>query len=55
MSRTKIVDALKKSPFEETVEVKGWVRTRRDSKNGFSFVELNDGSCMANLQIIVDG
>ncbi|VAX42088.1 Asparaginyl-tRNA synthetase, partial [hydrothermal vent metagenome] len=55
MPRTKIVDALKKSQPEETITVKGWVRTRRDSKNGFSFVELNDGSCMANLQIVVDG
>jgi asparaginyl-tRNA synthetase len=35
------------------VTVKGWVRTRRDSK-GFSFLELNDGSCLANLQVIVD-
>ena len=34
--------------------VAGWVRTRRDSKQGFSFIELNDGSCMANLQIVVD-
>src|SRR6188508_1462719 len=33
--------------------VKGWVRTRRDAK-GFSFLELNDGSCLANLQIVVD-
>ena len=31
----------------------GWVRTRRDSK-GFSFLELNDGSCLKNLQVIVD-
>src|SRR6266571_7917037 len=37
----------------ETVTVKGWVRTRRDSK-GFSFLELNDGSCLANLQVVVD-
>jgi asparaginyl-tRNA synthetase len=37
----------------ETVMVKGWVRTRRDSK-GFSFLELNDGSCLANLQIVID-
>jgi asparaginyl-tRNA synthetase len=37
----------------EAVTVKGWVRTRRDSK-GFSFLELNDGSCLANLQIVVD-
>ena len=35
--------------------VQGWVRTRRDSKGGFSFVELNDGSCLANIQIICDG
>jgi len=34
--------------------IQGWVRTRRDSKGGFSFIEINDGSCMANLQIIAD-
>jgi len=33
--------------------VKGWVRTKRDSK-GFSFLEINDGSCLANLQVIAD-
>src|SRR5260221_5957584 len=33
----------------------GWVRTRRDSKGGFSFIELNDGSCFGNVQIIADG
>ncbi len=32
----------------------GWVRTRRDSK-GFFFLEINDGSCLGNLQILVDG
>ena len=32
--------------------VQGWVRTRRDSKAGFSFLEVNDGSCLANLQVI---
>ncbi len=35
-------------------KVQGWVRTRRDSKAGFSFLEVNDGSCLANLQIICD-
>ncbi|HSH08926.1 MAG TPA: OB-fold nucleic acid binding domain-containing protein, partial [Oceanipulchritudo sp.] len=35
------------------VEVNGWVRTRRDAK-GFSFLELNDGSCLAGLQVVVD-
>ena len=37
-----------------TVTVGGWVRTRRDSKQGFSFIELNDGSSMAGLQVIAD-
>src|SRR5438477_4319501 len=35
----------------KTVQVQGWVRTRRDSKD-FSFIELNDGSCLRNLQVI---
>lgn len=30
------------------------MRTRRDSRNGFSFIELNDGSCLKNLQVVVD-
>ncbi len=37
------------------VTVRGWVRTRRDSKAGFSFIHLNDGSCAANLQLVADG
>jgi len=36
-----------------TVTVRGWVRTRRDSKAGFSFIELNDGSAFDNLQLVV--
>ena len=35
------------------VKINGWVRTRRDSKD-FSFLEVNDGSCLANLQVLVD-
>lgn len=38
----------------QRVKLQGWVRTRRDSKAGFSFVEFNDGSCMANIQAICD-
>src|SRR2546426_11737289 len=38
---------------KEAITVRGWVRTRRDSK-GFSFLELNDGSCLANLQVVAD-
>jgi len=36
------------------IVVQGWVRTRRDSKAGFSFIELNDGSCFGNVQIIAE-
>lgn len=54
MKLTRVKALLANAQPEETVTVKGWVRTRRDSRNGFSFVELNDGSCMANLQIVVD-
>lgn len=36
-------------------EVRGWVRTRRDSKGGFSFIEVNDGSCLGNLQVVAPG
>lgn len=36
------------------VVVQGWVRTRRDSKAGISFLEVNDGSCLANLQVVLE-
>jgi asparaginyl-tRNA synthetase len=39
-------------PGPESVTVKGWVRTRRDSKAGISFIQLNDGSCFGSLQIV---
>jgi len=51
--RTLIKRLLAATEPKEAVTVKGWVRTRRDSK-GFSFLELNDGSCLANIQVIVD-
>src|SRR5436853_3930084 len=51
--RTLIKHILSATEQAEGVTVKGWVRTRRDAK-GFSFLELNDGSCLANLQIVVD-
>lgn len=53
MKRTSIKDALASSGPAQEITVCGWVRTRRDSK-GFSFLELNDGSTLKNLQIIVD-
>jgi asparaginyl-tRNA synthetase len=51
MIRSKINMLLNLESPLENVLVKGWVRTRRDSKS-FSFIELNDGSCLKNLQII---
>jgi len=46
-----IKDALESSEPSPAIQVQGWVRTRRDSKD-FSFIELNDGSSLRNLQII---
>ena len=39
----------------EKVQIKGWVRTRRDSKAGFSFLAVYDGSCFDAIQVVVDG
>jgi asparaginyl-tRNA synthetase len=51
--RTLIKQALAATEPKESLLLKGWVRTRRDSK-GFSFLELNDGSCLTSIQVIVD-
>ena len=51
--RTKIVDLLKRRDFGVMVNVKGWVRTRRGSKQ-VSFIALNDGSTINNVQVVVD-
>ncbi len=53
MQRTKIVDAIKQTDFGSTINVKGWVRTRRGNKN-VSFIALNDGSTIHNIQLVVD-
>src|SRR5438876_11343301 len=50
-SPTSIKDALQSTTPIAAIKVQGWVRTRRDSKD-FSFIELNDGSSLRNLQII---
>lgn len=50
-ARTKIVDVLRQEPPRAGVRVKGWVRTSRDSKQVL-FLELNDGSCFASLQVV---
>ena len=53
MKRTRVIEVLNSPQATEALLVKGWVRTRRDAK-GLSFLELNDGSCLKNLQVIVD-
>lgn len=53
MKRTKIIDVLKRTDFGAEVLVKGWVRTRRGSKS-VSFIALNDGSTIKNVQIVAD-
>ena len=53
MTHAPVVDVLKgKYAVGESVTVKGWVRTRRDSKAGLSFVALHDGSCFDPVQVI---
>jgi len=51
--RTRIVDALNSESPLGHILIKGWVRTRRDSK-GFSFLDINDGSCLRNIQVFVE-
>src|SRR3954468_11088745 len=41
-----------KAPKETRVTVKGWVRTRRDSKAGISFVQVSDGSSFHPVQVV---
>jgi len=53
MKRTIIANALKSTDFGTSVNIKGWVRTRRGNKN-VSFVALNDGSTIKNVQIVID-
>ena len=53
MERVMIKTALERRDFGNEINVKGWVRTRRGNKN-VSFVALNDGSTVNNIQIVVD-
>jgi asparaginyl-tRNA synthetase len=53
MRRIKIADILQSKEHGKQVNVKGWVRTKRGNKH-VNFIALNDGSCIHNLQIVVD-
>lgn len=51
--RIKIKELLRTAPKEQTVIVKGWVRTKRGNKN-VNFIAINDGSTINNIQCVVD-
>ena len=53
MKTQRIADILKSERTDADVTAQGWVRTKRGNKN-VAFLALNDGSCVANLQIVVD-
>src|SRR5438874_12565407 len=55
MDTISVDEARKAESVGTVVRLRGWVRTRRDSKGGFSFIELNDGSCQGNVQIVAPG
>ena len=55
METMSVAQARKAEAVGRHVKLQGWVRTRRDSKGGFSFIELNDGSSFGNVQVIADG
>jgi asparaginyl-tRNA synthetase len=52
--RMRVVDALLEESVGKKVRLCGWVRTRRDSKAGFSFIDLNDGSSLKGVQVMAE-
>ncbi len=55
MDRISVTEARQPAAVGREVLLQGWVRTRRDSNGGFSFLELNDVSSFGNVQVIADG
>ncbi|MCM1151769.1 MAG: asparagine--tRNA ligase [Alistipes sp.] len=53
MKTLRIAEILKSGVVDADIVVKGWVRTKRGNKN-VAFIALNDGSCVANIQVVVD-
>jgi asparaginyl-tRNA synthetase len=49
-----LIKELNKGKVGESISLAGWLRTKRDSKGGFSFLEINDGSSFKGIQIIAD-
>src|SRR2546423_7665083 len=54
MEKLTVAQARQVEAVGKQVSVQGWLRTRRDSKAGFSFLELNDGSCFGNVQVLAE-
>jgi asparaginyl-tRNA synthetase len=54
LKRTRIAQILTSEDTGAKITVMGWVRTRRDSKGAFSFIEVNDGSSLSSLQVVAD-
>ena len=55
MQKISVKDARQAAAIGQKAIVQGWIRSRRDSKGGFSFLDVNDGSSLAGLQVIADG
>jgi asparaginyl-tRNA synthetase len=55
MDKITVAEARRPESIGRHVVLQGWVRTRRDSKGGFSFIELNDGSSQGNVQVVAPG
>jgi asparaginyl-tRNA synthetase len=53
MSKNKIIDIIKNPDLNGKIQIDGWVRTKRGSKN-VSFIALNDGSTIKNIQIVAE-
>jgi asparaginyl-tRNA synthetase len=49
----RVAEIFNKKPLGAEIEIKGWLKTRRDAK-GLSFLAVNDGSCLSDLQVIAD-
>ena len=54
MKRKKIAELLESTDFGSEVHILGWVRTKRESKGGFCFLEINDGSSIKNIQVLAE-
>jgi len=53
MIERRIAEILRSAQPDEFVKLQGWVRTKRELK-GFAFIEVNDGSSLASLQVVLD-